>query len=67
MLFDYHDTKGAKWSEIGKLLSGRSDNCVKNKFYSKLKKTVRKLNIAIEGFFSKKHSEIQSKILYKIV
>ena len=34
---------GNKWSEFVKFLPGRSDNCIKNHFYSKLRKFIRKI------------------------
>ena len=34
---------GNKWSELAKLLPGRSENDIKNHFYSKLRKYIRKI------------------------
>ena len=34
---------GNKWSELAKLLPGRSENDIKNHFYSKLRKYIRKM------------------------
>lgn len=49
------------------MLNGRTDNCIKNKFYSKLKKTLRRLNNAIKRFMGKGYGEIQQKTLYRIM
>lgn len=43
ILFKITKEKGHKWSEISKYLKGRTDNCVKNHYYSNLRKKVRRL------------------------
>ena len=48
-------------------LSIRTDNCVKNHFYSKLRKAIRKLNKIIHDNFRKEFKEIKITILYKII
>jgi hypothetical protein len=45
----------------------RTDNCVKNHFYSKLRKLLRKLNKIIQFYFKKKFRQIDISIIYKIV
>lgn len=45
----------------------RTDNCVKNHFYSKLRKSIRKLNKAIHDYFKKEFKEIKITILYKLI
>ena len=45
----------------------RTDNCVKNHFYSKLRKAQRKLNKIIHDHFRKEFKEIKSTALYKII
>ena len=43
VLFLKHLEYGNKWSEISKYLSGRTDNNIKNHFYSRLRKYIRKI------------------------
>ena len=38
-----HLKYGNKWSEIANYLPGRSESCIKNHFYSKLRKYIRKI------------------------
>jgi len=52
-MYQLHDDLGNKWAIISQKLPGRTDNCVKNHFYSKLRKAVRKLNKIIHDNFRK--------------
>eukprot|EP00536_Pseudo-nitzschia_multiseries_P000743 jgi/Psemu1/179414/e_gw1.9.178.1 len=51
-LFRSQRKMGNKWSEIGRLLPGRSDNAVKNRYYNKKNSFLRKMTQS-----SKKKSE----------
>lgn len=44
ILFENHNVFGNKWARISEELEGRTDNCVKNHFYSTLRRAFRRLN-----------------------
>jgi hypothetical protein len=67
-LYQLHDELGNKWAIIShRLGGGRTDNSVKNHYYSKLRKSLRKLNKVIHTKHKKQFREIQTKVLYKII
>lgn len=43
-IFDLQKQMGNKWSEIASLMPGRTDNAIKNCFYSALRRNLRKYN-----------------------
>lgn len=65
---------GNKWSEIANYLPGRSDNCIKNHFYSKLRKFIRKILkqlkkdgklLKFQGNFNE--SKFNSEKIYRLI
>ncbi len=48
---------GNKWSTIAMKMPGRNENSVKNKFYSTLRKGLRKMNKYIGNIRRKSHKQ----------
>ena len=44
MIFELHKQYGKSWSKIAEHIPGRTDNSVKNRFYSTLRRNLRKYN-----------------------
>lgn len=49
---------GLKWRAIAKLLPGRTDNSIKNRWHSSLVKTLRRQELAEEGDWTANEDDI---------
>jgi hypothetical protein len=45
----------------------RSDNCIKNHFYSRLRKGLKKMNQVAEESLEKRFKEIKFNVVFKII
>lgn len=66
-LLELHSEIGNKWSRIAQKMSDRSDNNIKNHFYSKLRRAARKVNKFIARIFYKEKKQIKFNDVYLIM
>ena len=61
---------GDNWYKVWwkvKLTLDRTDSSVKNHFYSRLRKSLKKINQVLAEKFRKEYKEIKPSLLFKIV
>ena len=69
-LFELHKVYGNKWAQIANEMNGRTDNSIKNHFYSTLRRQLRKINNLLlspkfESLYQHKMKEITIDEFYK--
>ena len=67
IVFQALKTHGNKWADIAKLLNGRTDNVVKNHFYTILRKQIRKIIRHMKINEEDIHTEITIKSIQNMI
>lgn len=67
-MFEHHSIHGNKWKSIAQFFKGRTDNDIKNKFYSTMRKRLRKINklLGVKNSTTQV-KEIKPKVLSNII
>lgn len=66
-LVDLHNKLGNRWASIARALNGRTDNCVKNHFYSQFRKAIRIINDLMKKNGIKSFKPIKTSFIKQII
>ncbi len=67
VIFQAQREYGNKWADIAKLLKGRTDNVVKNHFYSTLRRQLRKILRKVVGDQAAEPTEVSVDYVRRLV
>jgi len=67
IIFQAQRNFGNKWADIAKLLKGRTDNVVKNHFYSTLRRELRKILRSVKGDDAAEPTEVSVDCLRQLI
>jgi len=67
LLVKLHGEHGNRWALISKLIPGRTDNCVKNMLYSRLRKNLRQLNRIAHQAFHKAAKPVSITFIHRLI
>lgn len=66
-LFYLFEKWGSRWTKISQEIKGKSENCVKNRFYGSLRKALRKMNRAAKNLVKKFKKEVKYESITRII
>lgn len=61
-----HQALGNKWAEISKIIRGRTDNAIKNHFYSSLRKNISRISKDVVTLDQKLSQQTRNQSIYLI-
>ena len=67
LVFEAQQEYGNKWADIAKLLEGRTDNVIKNHFYSTLRRQLRKILRIAQGDSAAEPKEVSVDYMVRVM